>query len=291
MLFRQNIALFETAQTVIAFLLAAASLLSFDYRSGAIVLGVFCFVMSAASYAAVFVFFDRPSERNNNRVFATWSAALVLAGSVLCIPSPWLALCLGVGSIVATVLGTRLNLLVLEFHGSAYLMAAAIASGLLDYAFHSLAGNLPGAPGWGLCVVTACAVLCYTAGRPAQEETWHRRLFHLASAALASCAIAALVVESLVWIIALRVNAGAHHVAFIRTFTMCAIAFALAYSGSRLRRVELTWIGYATLGLAAVKLVFEDLRLGHLGFIAASIFIFAVTLIATSRIARIEQRV
>jgi hypothetical protein len=291
MLLRQNIASFETAQTVFAFLLAATSLLSFDNRNGAIVLGVFCLAMSAASYAAVFVFFDRLSERNNNRVFATWSAALVLVGSVLCIPSPWLASCLGVGSIVATVVGIRLNRLTLEFHGSAYLMAAAIASGLLDYAFHSLAGNLPGVPGWGVCVVTACAVLCYTAGKPAQEETWHRKLFHLVSATLASCAIAALVVECLVWIIALRVNVGAPHVAFIRTFTMCTIAFALAYSGSRLRRMELTWIGYTTLGLAAAKLVFEDLRLGQLGFIAASIFIFAVTLIATSRIARIGQRV
>jgi hypothetical protein len=55
--------------------------------------------------------------------------------------------------------------------------------------------------------------------------------------------------------------------------------------------MELTRIGYATLGLAAAKLVFEDLRLGHLGFIAASIFIFAVTLIVTSGIARGGQRV
>jgi hypothetical protein len=51
--------------------------------------------------------------------------------------------------------------------------------------------------------------------------------------------------------------------------------------------VELTRIGYAALALVAAKLVFEDLRLGHLEFIAASIFLFAVTLIAVPRIARL----
>jgi hypothetical protein len=43
--------------------------------------------------------------------------------------------------------------------------------------------------------------------------------------------------------------------------------------------------------LIAVKLVFEDLRLGHMELIAASIFLFAITLIAVPRIARMRQKV
>jgi hypothetical protein len=54
--------------------------------------------------------------------------------------------------------------------------------------------------------------------------------------------------------------------------------------------MELTRIGYATLALVAAKLVFEDLRQGHLEFVAASIFLFAVTLIAVPRIARMGQK-
>ena len=291
MLFQKNIGAFETVQTVIAFLLAAASLLSFDHPSGAIFLGVFCLGLSAASYAAVYVLFDRLSERSNSRVFATWSAALFLLGSVVCIPSFWLAPWLAVSSIAATVLGVHLKRLTYEFHGAAYLIAAGIASGLLDFAFRSFAGNLPGAPGLGVWVVTACAVACYAVQKPFQEETWHRRLFRLVSASLASCGIASLLVQGLVRLISLRVNLGDHHIAFLRTLTICMIALALAQSGWLWRRMELTRIGYATLGLAAAKLVFEDLRLGHLGFIAASIFIFAVTLIVTSGIARGGQRV
>jgi hypothetical protein len=76
------------------------------------------------------------------------------------------------------------------------------------------------------------------------------------------------------------------HVAFIRTSILCALALALAFAGSRLRRLELKRIAYAALGLLAAKLVFEDLRHGHMGFIAASIFLFALTLIAVPRLAR-----
>ena len=42
--------------------------------------------------------------------------------------------------------------------------------------------------------------------------------------------------------------------------------------------------------LVAVKLIFEDLRQGHLGFVAASIFLFAITLIAVPRIARMGEK-
>jgi predicted tellurium resistance membrane protein TerC len=85
---------------------------------------------------------------------------------------------------------------------------------------------------------------------------------------------------------ALSVSPGPHHLAFIRTLTICVAALALAFSGAHWRRVELTRIGYATLALVAAKLVLEDMRHGHLEFIAASIFLFAVTLIAVPRIAR-----
>jgi hypothetical protein len=48
--------------------------------------------------------------------------------------------------------------------------------------------------------------------------------------------------------------------------------------------MELTRIGYAALVLVAAKLIVEDLRLGHLEFTAASIFLFAITLIAVPRV-------
>jgi hypothetical protein len=288
--FQRKITVFETIQTMITFLLAACSLLYFEPRWGATVLGAFCLALSTASYAGVFVFFDRAPERRNYRVFAVWSAALFLTGCLLCLPPLWMAACLGAAAIAAMVLGVRLNRLTLEFHGLAYLLAASVASGLLQYAFRALAGTLPGAPSTSVCLVSACAVLCYAAGKPCQGERWTGQVLPVVSATLAVGAMAALAVECLMGLLGLGANPAPHHLAFLRTLTLCAAALALAFSGAHWRRMELTWIGCATLVLVAAKLVFEDLRHGHLEFVAASIFLFAVTLIAVPRIARMGHK-
>jgi hypothetical protein len=285
----QTITAFETVQTMIAFLLAASSLLYFAPRAGATVLGVLCLVLAAAGYAATYTRFDRASDRRNYRVFAAWSVALLIAGSWLCLPILSRSAFLGVAAVAATVLGARQRRLTLEFHGLACLLAAAAASNLLDYVLRALAGALPGAPAPGVCLVAACAVLCYAVGKPSQSEPWQRQLLHLATASVALGAVAALLVEGLMSLAALGVHPGAQHLAFIRTLTLCAAALALAYSGAHWRRMELTRLGYAALVLVAVKLVFEDLRHGHLAYIAASIFLVALTLIAVPRLTRRVQ--
>jgi len=289
-LLRQRATAFETVETMITFLLAASSLLSFEPRGGASALGVFCLLLSAAGYAAVFAVFDRIPERRNYRVFAAWSAALFLSGCVLCLPPLWMAASLDAAAVAAAFLGARLSRPALEFHGLVYLLAASIASGLLQYAFRALAGTLPGAPGMSVCLTSACAVFCYAAGKTGQPKRWAAQILPVVFATLAVGAGAAMVVRGLMGLLALSMNPAPHHLAFIRTLTLCAAALALAFSGAHWRRMELTWIGYATLGLVAVKLVFEDLRRGHLEFIAASIFLFAVTLIAVPRIARMGQK-
>jgi hypothetical protein len=287
----RKISVFETIETIIAFLLGSCSLLYFGPPASAMALGILCVALSGVSYAAAFACFDRVSQRRNYQVFATWSAALFLAGSLLCLPPLWQGPCLGMAAIAATALGARLRRTALEFHGMAFLLAAAATSGLLTDVFSALAGALPGAPGWGIYFVSACAVFCYAALKPGQEESWKGQVLSIVFASLAICAAAALLVEGLVGLIALKVIPEAHHLAFIRTLTVCAAAIALVFSGSRWRRIELTRVGYGTLALLAVKLVAEDLRHGHLAFIAASIFLFAITLIAVPRVARIGQKV
>ncbi len=146
------------------------------------------------------------------------------------------------------------------------------------------------APGLGVCLVLVCAVLCYVAIKPCAEKLWTRQALSIVFAALAIGAAAALLVQGLVGLTALKVIPGAHHLAFIRTLTACGAAIVLAYSGAHWRRMELTRIGYATLALLAVKLLLEDLRHGHLAFIAGSIFLFAITLIVVPRVGRMGQK-
>jgi hypothetical protein len=286
----ETITVFETIQTMIAFLLASCSLIYFGPPASAIALGIFSIVLAGACYTATFVRFDRDKERRNSLVFLTWSAALLLAGSLLCLPTLWQAPWLGVAAIAATYAGARLRRLALELHGVVFLLTAATISGLLNHILSALTGAMPGGPGWGICLVAACTVLCYAAIKPCPGESWKEQFVSLVFASLATVATAALVVEGLVGLIALKVIPGAHHLAIVRTLTVCMAAIALAFSGSRWRRKELTRIGYATLGLLAVKLVFEDLRIGHLTYIAASIFLFAITLILVPRVARMGQK-
>jgi hypothetical protein len=290
MLLGQKITVFETGQATVAFLLAAWSVLAFEPRADAIVLGAACLLLSIVCYAVVFLLFNKAAEASNYHVFASWAVALLLAGSLLSLPPFWLATFLGVAAIASVVMGLRMDRLTLEFHSLIFLVAAAVASGLLKFAFDTLAGTLPAAIAPGVWVASAGVIVCYAAGDSGPQKNWQQQLLHLLPAALAVCAVTALLVEGLLWLAALRLTPEAHHIAFIRTLILCAVALALAFGGFRWRRVELTRIAYATLVLVAAKLLLEDLRLGHLEFIAASIFLYAITLIAVPRLARMGQK-
>lgn len=286
---RQRITVFEIVQTVIAFLLAAFSLLALGPAVRAS-LGIFCVVLSAACYALAFIRFDRLPEQRNYYVYSTWSVFLLVAGGFLCLPPLQLALLLSVAAILATVVGVRTDHLTLEFHGLLYLAAAAFASGLLDYAVRALAGTFPNAPGGMVWLVAASVLLCYAVGGRFPGEQWKQRLLRLLSAILAVSAAATLLVSALVWLVAVGMTPGASHIAVIRTLITCALALTLAYGGSRWQHVELVWTAYGTLAFVTAKLLFEDLPHGHSGSIAISIFLYAVALIIVPRMARLGSQ-
>jgi hypothetical protein len=286
----QTITAFEILQATISFALASFSVLSFTPQFGSIGLGLVCLVLSLACYAVVLTVARGLAAGRNYQVFAAWGTALLLAGSLLCLPAFGLALCLSLAAIVFTLLGVRLNRLTLQVHGLLLLASAAVSSGLLRYAFHSLAGTLPTTLTPDVCVVASCAFVCYAADKPVPAETGMDKSLRLIPAALAVCALSALLVQLLLNLVALRIVPDVYHVAFIRTLSTCAVALALAFAGARWRRPELTRIAYAALAFVAAKLIFEDLRNGHLEFIAASIFLFAISLIVVPRFAGMGQK-
>lgn len=287
---RQRVAIFDTVQALIAFALAAASVLYFAPGSGVIVLGAVCTALSAACYAAAFLLFRGDADRRNFHVFTTWSAALLLAGAFWTLPLDWTAACLGIAALAAAALGGRLKNLSLDFHGVLYLAAAAVASGLFEFVLQTLAGPLPARPGWSVYAISACAVACYALGKERVGEAWTQQGIHLVSGLLAACTIAALLTKGLLRLAALGITLDVFHVAFVRTLAVCSLALALAFGGSRWHRLEMTRIAYGALAFVAAKLLFEDLRHGRMEFIAASIFLFAVALIGVPRLARIGHR-
>jgi hypothetical protein len=284
------ITIFEIVQAIIGFLLAAVSVADFGQPAGLAILGATCLIFSAACYAAVFTIFSRAPDQRNSAVFAAWAAALLLAGSFLCLPTLILILLLGAAALAAVGLSRRECWRVFEFYGMFFLLAASAASGLLNFLVNALVGTPGGAPAASVWLIAVCALLCYRLARPRQNERWIPQTLHLGFAALAAGAVAGLFVDGLVALTAFSVIPGAHHLALIRTVALCAAALGLVSGGAHWRRRELTRLGYAALALVAVKLVTEDLRHGHLAYIAASIFLVAFTLIAAPRVAHARQK-
>jgi hypothetical protein len=282
----QRITIFEIAQAVISFLLAAISCLWFMPGAGPVGLGVFCWLLSALCYAAAFIRFDRNGERRNYHVYATWSAALVLTGSFLVLSPQLVAPFLSLASIVVTLVGARVARLTLYFHGLAYLAGAALTSGLLEFTGSALVGTVPTVPGWMVWIAVVSALACYAISGRFPDERRSYRLLRLLSAILAFSAAAAFLVSGLVWLAALGMTLGPSQVAVIRTLVTCVFALALAFNGARWQRIELVWTAYGVLAFVSAKLLFEDLPHGHSGSIAISIFLYAVALIIVPRVAR-----
>lgn len=284
LLLRRGISVFEIVQTLIAALLTVWTILAFWPGHGLVVLGVLCLMASAAGYAVAFAWFDRLHAQRNYHVYATGSLALLLAGSFLSLSPGWLPLCLGCTAVLSILVGTRALRRTLQFQALAFLAAAAFSSGLLAFVLRALANDFPPSPGWIVSLTAVCVVVCYAAVARPGEEPWSARVLRLLFAALAVASAAALLVWTSVRLTASGAAPAAEYLAVLRTLVCCATALVLAWCGSRWQRGELVWLAWTTLGLIAFKLLFEDLRHGHLGFTAASIFLYAITILFVPRL-------
>ena len=288
---RRKITVFETIQCVTSFLLWVMTLLFLVPQFSPRIVGITCLLFASACYAATWGMFRSSSEVRNFHIFALWSVLLFLSGMYLSLPPAWAIAGLVMASLASALIAVRIGCITLESHGVVYLTVAVIACGLLEYSFQALAGTMPAQVSLSILFVCGCALLCYIAAREREGEAWQRQVLHLIPALFAVCAVAGLTAQGSLWLVALRIAPAVFHVAFIRTLILCGLAMMLAFAGSRWHRPEMSRIAYAALAFVAAKLFFEDLRHGHMGFIAGSIFLFALTLIGVPRLARIGQRV
>jgi hypothetical protein len=214
----------------------------------------------------------------------------MLAGAFLTLPLTVAAVCLGIAAPAMLIVGVLTKCRMLEFHGLLFLAAATVASQMPEYVFRMLGGQLPGAASLGIFASTTSAVLCYAALRGRAGAALLQEALKFASALIAVCGVTALLIQGLLGLAALALSIDVFHVAIIRTLTICLISLVLAFAGSRWGRLELTRIAYGALAFVAAKILLEDLRHGRMEFIAGSIFLFAVTLMAVPRMARIKGR-
>lgn len=287
----QTLSVFETLQTTTSFALAAFSVFAFAPQFGAIGVGAVCLFLSAFCCAMVFVIARKSTAGRNYQVFAAWATALLLAGSLLCLPGFAQSLTLGFAAIALSFLSVRLQRFTWQIHGLLLLSAAAFASGLLNYVAQSLAGVLTFILTPRAGVAAVCALACFAAVQQAPAHSRMAHAFRFVLAALSASTVAALLVHLSLFLAALHIVPEVHHVAFIRTFSVCAVALSMAYVAARWRWPECKFIAYAALAFVASKLIFEDLRHGHFEFIAASIFLFAISLMVIPRLVSTRQKI
>lgn len=282
---RQRISIFDMLQVMVAFFLAASGLMYFGPSAKQVIFGLLCLALAAVLYASIVTWLRTPEPRNRI-ILGVWSAALLLAGIWLCAPAAARPACLAAAAVAALAAGAWLRNAVFGWHSTVFLLASAWTSGLLSYILHALAGTPPGAPSLSICVTATCAAFCYALLSARPETLRAGRPYAFLFASIAAMAAAALLAQGSANLAAGAFEVGPHHRALIRSFILCVAALALAFSGARWRRPELTHIGYAVVALEAIKLVVEDLRHGHLAYVAASVCLFALTLITIPRVAQ-----
>lgn len=64
------------------------------------------------------------------------------------------------------------------------------------------------------------------------------------------------------------------------------LALALAFLGSRWKRIELGWLAYTAVAFGTLKLLFEDLRFGNAASLVVSLLFYGLVLILLPRVMR-----
>jgi hypothetical protein len=280
---------FEIVQTMVCLGMTGMSWFWFGHAAGLLAFGVACWFLALAAYGATFLSFNRGAMRNY-RLYAVWSAALVVAGGVLLLSPPVAAMLVSVVAVATAWTGLRLRRLMPGYQCIVYLAAAAFLSGLTQWLACCVGGTIPAGPGWAECVVAASVLLCFGIVERYSGEQWNLKLL---KSLLTLLAVSTVVAASIFGVVKLAIRGelpNVSHVAVVRTLMVCIFALLLAYAGSKWRRRELIWTAYGALAFVTVKLLLEDLRHSQSGSIAISIFLYAVALIVVPRLGRSVKR-
>lgn len=284
-----RITAFEIVQVTIAFGLAVSSVLYFAHEA-AMVLGLASLVLSSAMYWASFLYLRRRVDRRDFRVFSTWSAALLVAGVLWSLPLSAAGIALAAAGLAAYFVAERMELPIFALQGAVFFCAAAFISDVASYIFGALAGAQPERSALAAWIIAGTATTAYFVGKDSRDAGWARQVLEFVAAFLGASATAALTVHGMLSLAKFAIALDAHHIAFLRTLAISLVSLVLAFAGSRWGRITMTRLAYVALAFVAAKLFFEDLRHGHMEFIAGSIFLFAITLIAVPKLVRVGAR-
>lgn len=288
------ICIFELTQVAVSLLLGIGSALAViaHNQGDPTALAVAIVVTGVACYAVAYASIDPQSGlRRNFYSYTSFAGLLVAVGTFMLFEAAPLALIWLALGFMALALGGHFGRITLRVHGALYLAAAAVCSGLLEFALHGLVGQ-PAAAWPALASVSVAVGLGAIGGYVVLLLTrdgathWSEQVPRLILAALLAWSFAGFLSP---WLAdrLFRFSDETTYVAFLastRTAVLSCLAVALAWAAPRWRLPELAWLVYPILAGTGVRLLWEDLRLGEPLNLFLALAFYGGALIVTSKL-------
>jgi hypothetical protein len=221
--------------------------------------------------------------------FGMTALALTIVGLSLAFTYPARPIVIGLGALLASLLGWRMNRPILALQGGIAAVVASAQSGLATFAGRAW---LTHAPAWPADMTPIVAVLTAVAAAlliPRATRNQAAAILSAVARVILSVALVAgigSVVVALLAPIVAGTPADPGVLATMRTIVLAISAAALAALGRRPQFVEMHWLAYAALATGAVKFVLEDFAASRPATLFIALAAYGAALIFVPKISR-----
>jgi hypothetical protein len=238
--------------------------------AGVAALGVVSLLFAAGAYASSFAFVERRRQPVNFLFYTSLALTFAIVGIALRFAPSSAAVTYVVVAVTAAWLARRYARLALSLHASLYLLASAIASGLVAAASAALVAPAEsgwpsaGWPAW-LTLAAAFAITARPVVAPVERWGTYARGPRLLLFGLLAWTATGGLVWWLAPLLADPATGGqdASILATLRTAALVAATLALAWMKRLEHGREAGWLVYPLLGFTGLKLLIEDLPKGR----------------------------
>ena len=251
--------------------------------------------LGALCYAVAFAHAERRPGQGRNFYFYSTAGGLLILGGTLelglaggpdlldALPLAWSAL-----GLAALAIGRRFDRSTLRAHGSLYLLAAALASGLVAKGARALVGLPDAGVSWPAAAPALSAALGWAILAGEKEMAAAARLPRLLLALLVVLAFAEGARVGLAAALGSWLAADAGALAVARSAVLVALVLALAWLAPR-GQPELATLVYPLVAIGALKLLLQDLQAGRPATLVASLGLYGALLILLPRLQRTRE--
>jgi len=274
---------FETGQNVVAIALFIWASVLMGREAPAVRMFVegFCVLAGLSCYAVAVLFLAKRERLRNFLLYGLFGLALLMSGVYMLFAGVVLVVAWCALATVTAWLGTHEHRISLQLHAPVYLAAAAVVSGLIEFAAHALHGSAApsGALLLEIVLTTVALAVCY----------WMEGIGGSGNARIPALLIATLLCWSLLGLGGAAITSTLGPDSFIsstlRTGLICALALGLAMAGARSsNRPECVWLLYPLMMYGAYRLLVEDFPNGRPTALALSLLFYGGTLLLLTRV-------